>query len=80
MERRLATVSATTNAPTPSSVTVDEILEAAWPGERMAPDAAANRLHVALATLRKLGLRDALKSGGGAYWLDPSLALRVPAD
>ncbi|MFO0548513.1 MAG: tetratricopeptide repeat protein [Polyangiaceae bacterium] len=48
-----------------------EIIAAGWPGERIAERAAHNRVHVALTTLRKLGLRDHLVSEAGGYLLRP---------
>ncbi len=51
-------------------ISVDGLLEAGWPGERVLPDAGANRVYVAVATLRKLGLRDALAGRDGGYLID----------
>ena len=42
------------------SIDVDAIAQAAWPGERIAQKAKRTRVHVAIATLRALGLRDHL--------------------
>ncbi|MDC0744750.1 ATP-binding protein [Polyangium mundeleinium] len=56
---------------------LDEIIRAGWPGERIGADAAANRVRVALATLRKLGLRDVLMTGQGGYLLDPATAVYI---
>jgi hypothetical protein len=50
---------------------------AGWPGERIGADAAANRVRVALTTLRKLGLRDVIKTGQGGYLLDPAMAVTL---
>ena len=47
------------------AVPVEEIIDAAWPGERIKRESALNRVYVALATLRKLGLRDALVAAAG---------------
>ena len=41
-------------------LTVDDLLAIGWPGEKMARSSALNRLYVALATLRSLGLRDVI--------------------
>jgi len=49
----------------------DELLAYAWPGERMTADAAANRMKVALSTLRKLGLRSLIQRTEEGYLLDP---------
>lgn len=51
----------------------DALLQAGWPGQQIAPEAARNRLHVTLATLRKCGLKDALESRGDGYLIDPRL-------
>ncbi len=51
----------------------DLLLQAGWPGQQIAPEAARNRLHVTLATLRKCGLKDALESRGDGYLIAPRL-------
>ncbi|MEO8699584.1 MAG: hypothetical protein ABI867_06045 [Kofleriaceae bacterium] len=51
------------------AVVVADLIAAGWPGEAIHPTAAANRLHVALTTLRNLGLRDVLVRQGDAYRL-----------
>jgi len=58
-----------------SPVTLAELQEAGWPLEAIRPTAAANRLHVALATLRNLGLRPVLLRKDNGYLLDPDLAV-----
>jgi hypothetical protein len=51
-----------------------DLQEAGWPGERILPQAASNRIYVAVNQLRKLGLKDWLKrSSSGGYYLDPAL-------
>jgi predicted ATPase len=50
-----------------------ELQEAGWPGERILPAAAANRIYVALNQLRKIGLKDWLKRNAEGYYLDPAL-------
>ncbi len=50
-----------------------ELVAAGWPGERLLPCAATNRLYVALATLRSLGMRGCLRRGRGGWLLDPEL-------
>ncbi len=57
--------------------TVDDLLAAGWPGERVLRDAGAGRVYVALGTLRKLGLRDVIVSRDGGYLLDPKLEVVV---
>jgi hypothetical protein len=53
----------------PRSLNANDLIEAGWPGQRMLRSAALNRLHVALATLRSLGLRDALQRDANGYRL-----------
>ena len=52
------------------------IVEAGWPGERILPVAAANRAKVAIATLRRLGLRQVLQTRNDGYLLDPRVPVR----
>lgn len=51
---------------------VHELLRRAWPGERVLPRAGANRVYVALTTLRKLGLRHSIRRCSQGYFLDPT--------
>jgi hypothetical protein len=48
-------------------VAAGELVEAAWPGEKIAFYAAKNRLHVAIAALRKAGLKRVLLTDEGGY-------------
>ena len=57
----------------------DALLALAWPGEKMTVDAAANRMKVALSTLRKLGLRALIQRTDAGYLLDPRLPLVIEA-
>ncbi|MEM9695941.1 MAG: tetratricopeptide repeat protein, partial [Myxococcota bacterium] len=50
---------------------IDELFAAGWPGERLRRESLRNRVHVALSTLRKLGLRDHLVGVTGGYALRP---------
>jgi predicted ATPase len=59
------------------ALSADTLLEYGWPGERVLAEAGASRVYVALATLRKLGLRGLLVSRDGGYLLDPSVELVV---
>lgn len=52
---------------------LDELLAAGWPGERVGDSAGANRVHVALTTLRKLGLRALLVSSAAGYALSSAI-------
>ncbi len=57
------------------ALTQDELVAAGWPGEYISHGAASNRLHVALSTLRKLGLRRYLDSGEHGYFLAPGVGV-----
>jgi len=58
---------------------LEALKEAGWPGERMVASAGANRVYVALTTLRKLGLRKYLLSQDDGYLLDPAMPTVRPA-
>jgi hypothetical protein len=51
----------------------EAVLEAGWPGDRILPDAAKNRVYVAINRLRRAGLADLLQTRDGGYLLDPSV-------
>jgi len=55
----------------------ETLLAAGWPGERVGREAGANRVYVAVATLRQLGLREVLVRRRDGYLLDPARALRI---
>lgn len=55
------------------------LLDAGWPGEQMSPASGANRVYVAVATLRKEGLGDVLLKRPSGYLLDPTLPVEVDA-
>lgn len=56
-----------------SWVGAEALAAATWPDERMRPEARKNRLHVTIASLRKVGLRSVLASKEGAYRLSPDV-------
>lgn len=56
-----------------SGASVEALAEAGWPGERMLVEAAATRVRVAIATLRRLGLRSALVTRDDGYHLATEL-------
>lgn len=66
------------NRGTPLSI--DALLARAWPDERIHKRAGANRVYVALTTLRKLGLRDLLVRTDEGYMLDPQTTLGIEND
>jgi tetratricopeptide (TPR) repeat protein len=53
----------------------EALFAAGWPGERAKPTAATSRVYVALSTLRKLGLGDALIKDDEGYRLDPEVPI-----
>jgi predicted ATPase len=53
------------------------LIESGWPGERMDPESGINRVHVALTTLRKIGLRELITRDEDGYYLDANAALVV---
>ncbi|MFO0658755.1 MAG: tetratricopeptide repeat protein [Polyangiaceae bacterium] len=58
------------------SVDLESLRDAAWPGEKMTSSAASNRIHVALAELRKRGLKAVLLRSSAGYELDPNLEIQ----
>ncbi len=75
--RRVVGCLARAHRETPGTVVgVDDLLAAGWPGERVATEAGSNRVRVALATLRKLGLREVLRGRRGGWYLDPSCSVK----
>jgi predicted ATPase len=60
-----------------SALDQETLVERGWPGERLLPDAASTRLRVAIATLRRLGLRSVLVTSEDGYLLDPAATVRV---
>lgn len=58
-------------------LTVWDLLDIGWPGERPLPEAGANRVYVELNRLRKLGLRDCIERFDAGYRLSPRLAVRT---
>jgi predicted ATPase len=57
------------------ALALEELLAAAWPGEQVQHEAAVNRVRVAIAALRKLGLREALLSAERGYLVSPVLSV-----
>lgn len=60
---------------------VQALIAAGWPGEKMTADAGSNRVYVTLNKLRKLGLDGVLTRNDGGYLLDPAIPVeRISAD
>jgi hypothetical protein len=53
------------------------LVRAGWPGERVLPAAAKNRLHVTIARLRRVALEGALLHDDDGYFLDPKAGTRL---
>jgi predicted ATPase len=60
-------------------LSMDDLLEAGWPQERIDRHSGMNRVHVALADLRKRGLKPWLKRDGPGYLLDEELRVELVA-
>lgn len=54
----------------------DTLLEAGWPGERPIREAGLNRVYVAIATLRRMGLRDVLMRDEQGYRITDEIVIR----
>lgn len=55
------------------SLSPESLIADMWPGERIIPKAARNRLHVAVRTLRTMGLGTVLRSNPEGYHLDATV-------
>ena len=53
-------------------VTIEELLEAGWAGERVLPEAGRTRIYSAVRTLRRFGLEQVLITRDGGYLLHPA--------
>lgn len=58
-------------------LSVDVLIQAGWPGEKMQRDAGLNRVYVAIAALRRAGLNEDLERSDGGYRLRPSTVVRL---
>jgi tetratricopeptide (TPR) repeat protein len=58
-------------------LTIDDVIRVGWPSEKIGAEAALNRAYVALAALRKMGLRGILLNAGGGYVLSRAVAVRI---
>ncbi len=57
-------------------VSLEALISAGWPAERMRSEAALNRVYVAIATLRKRGLGEVLERVEGGYRIAPSVVVQ----
>ncbi len=62
------------------SLSPESLIADMWPGEKIIPKAARNRLHVAVRTLRTMGLGTILRSDQAGYHLDPTVPFRFAVD
>lgn len=53
------------------------LFAAGWPGERAEERSAANRVHVALSSLRRLGLEELIERGPDGWCLSPTVPVRA---
>ncbi len=72
LRRVLEALTRATNEGAPS-VSVAALVSAGWPGERMRVDSGAARVYVALSTLRRLGLSDAIERYDEGYRVRPDV-------
>ncbi len=56
-------------------LSIDALLAAGWPGEAVSTEAGQSRVYTAVATLRRMGLRDVLLRRDDGYLLDPRLRI-----
>jgi hypothetical protein len=63
-----------------TALSLEDLLAIGWPGERVIPCAGANRVYVALTTLRNMGLRGRLILQRRGYLLDPALGVELVPD
>jgi hypothetical protein len=77
-QRRIVTALADMHRSEPGAVlTIPDLIEVGWPGERPSADAGANRVHVVLTQLRRLGMRDVLERSGGGYRFVPTMTVKL---
>ena len=70
MTRRLVELLVERHERTPGvAVTVHELFEAAWPGDRTPEPSRSNRVYVALTRLRSAGFEGLLRHDGDGYHL-----------
>ncbi len=59
------------------ALSVWELLDAGWPDDDPIPEAGANRVYVAIARLRQLGLRHSIERDADGYRIRPGAPIRV---
>ncbi len=58
-------------------VGAESLITAGWPGDKILPKAARNRLYVTMTRLRQLGLGELLRNEGEGYFLRPGVRVRL---
>jgi pSer/pThr/pTyr-binding forkhead associated (FHA) protein len=61
-------------------LSLDAVLEAGWPGEKMDYDAGVARVYTTIQRLRALGLQGILVTHDDGYLLDPGAAVRLETE
>jgi hypothetical protein len=56
------------------------LIDAGWPGERILPQPARDRLQMMISRMRDVGLRDAIRADEDGYYLDPAFDVEIVAD
>lgn len=82
MRRLLLALAHARLAESPRRLNATELIAAGWPGERIRPESAKNRLHVMLTRIRALGLREVIDGDDRGYFFsaEVSLAPASPAE
>jgi hypothetical protein len=77
LQTLLATLVASHELDPDRSLTVEELLAATWPGERVQARAGASRVYVAVSSLRQLGLEGCIERTATGYRLAPAAAIKL---
>lgn len=77
LRRILHALIAQRTSTTGTALSREALIAAGWPGERLLAAAAANRVRVAVATLRRLGLHDVIVTSPEGYTLSPHVPVVV---
>ena len=77
LQRVLARLAAERRERPGAPLSVEALVLAGWPGERMLARAGATRVYTAIASLRRVGLREVLLSSEQGYMLAPGLPIEL---
>ncbi len=58
-------------------MTVDDVIEAGWPGEIILPDAARLRVYTTIKRMRNIGFSDLIETTDEGYRLNPTITIRL---